>query len=192
MSYHPDYHHRRSIRLRNYDYSQSGIYFITLCTHQRKCLFGQISDGKMELNELGEIVQNEWLRSPEIRKEITLDEWVVMPNHLHGIVIITKPDQPQNSDLPNLLATNHSLPLQGLPIQMKPRSLSSLIVGFKSATTRQINHCRHASGTSVWQRNYYENIVRNQQSLQNFCEYIRNNPLSWKVDQLHPENPSKW
>jgi putative transposase len=185
MPYHPDYHHRRSIRLRNYDYSQSGIYFVTLCTYQRQCLFGQISDGKMELNELGEIVQSEWLRSPEIRREIALDEWVVMPNHLHGIVMITRPDEPQDFN-------KYPLPPQGLPIQMKPRSLSSLIVGFKSATTRQINHCRSALGTPVWQRNYYENIVRDQRSLQNFCKYIRNNPKSWNIDQLHPNNPSKW
>jgi putative transposase len=108
MPYHPDYHHRRSIRLRNYDYSQSGIYFVTLCTYQRQCLFGQISDGKMELNELGEIVQSEWLRSPEIRREIALDEWVVMPNHLHGIVMITRPDEPQDFN-------KYPLPPQGLP-----------------------------------------------------------------------------
>ncbi|HAJ62336.1 MAG TPA: transposase, partial [Cyanobacteria bacterium UBA8543] len=79
-----------------------------------------------------------------------------------------------------------------LPIRMKPRSLSSFVSGFKSATTRRINLTRNAPGTSVWQRNYYDHIIRNESSLQNIRQYICNNPLSWEVDQLHPDNPSKW
>jgi putative transposase len=191
MPYHPDFHHRRSIRLRNYDYAKAGTYFVTLCTYQRQCLFGHIVDGKMTLNEIGKIVEAEWLRSPEIRNEISLDYWVVMPNHFHGIVIITHDDNPQESLSPHSSNPNQSSS-QDWSIRMKPRSLSSLITGFKSATTRQINHFRNAAGTPVWQRNYYDNIVHDQQSLENFRQYIKKNPSSWQVDQLHPQNPSKW
>ena len=88
MKYNPQHHHRRSIRLPNYDYSRSGIYFVTICTHQKQCLFGEIDRGKMFLNQIGNIVREEWLKSAQIRKEIELDEWVIMPNHLHGIVLI--------------------------------------------------------------------------------------------------------
>ncbi len=88
MKYDPNKHHRRSIRLKGYDYSSAGAYFITICAYQRACLFGEIVDGMMQLNEFGQIVADEWLKSSEIRREIALDEWVVMPNHIHGIVFI--------------------------------------------------------------------------------------------------------
>ena len=92
MKYNPEYHHRRSIRLQGYNYSQTGIYFVTICTHKRQCLFGEIRNGKMILNQIGKIVAQEWLKSAEIRQEIELDEWIIMPNHLHGIVGIDKKD----------------------------------------------------------------------------------------------------
>lgn len=88
MKYNPEAHHRRSIRLKGYDYSQAGAYFITICTQSRECLFGEIMDREMRLNEAGKIVADEWIKSAEIRNEIELDTWVVMPNHFHGIVIV--------------------------------------------------------------------------------------------------------
>jgi putative transposase len=191
MPYHPDFHHRRSIRLRNYDYAKAGSYFVTICTYQRQCLFGHIVEGEMILNEMGKIVETEWLRSSEIRREISLDCWVVMPNHFHCIVIITSDDNHQKFSSPDSNSKKQSSP-EDWSIRMKPRSLSSLIGGFKSVTTRQINHFRNAAGTPVWQRNYYDNIVHNQQSLENFRQYIKTNPSLWHVDQLHPQNPSKW
>ncbi|TAF52281.1 MAG: hypothetical protein EAZ61_08525 [Oscillatoriales cyanobacterium] len=188
MPYDPQKHHRRSIRLPGYDYSQAGAYFITLCTHQRKCLFGEIIDGKMQLNQFGIIVAEEWLRSPTIRQEIELDDWVIMLNHFHGIVIITKNPVGANGIRPNY----HSPATKALPQHMKPRSLSSLIVGFKASVTKRINIIRPLDPVPIWQRNYYEHIIRNQKSLQKICQYINDNPLKWEIDQLHPNNPSKW
>ncbi len=184
MNYDPDKHHRRSIRLSGYDYSQAGYYFVTICCYHRQCLFGDIFDGVMQLNRYGAIVEKEWLRSSLIRQEIELDKYVVMPNHFHGIVTI------------NPVGANGRSPLQLLnPTKfpsMKPKSLSSLMAGFKSAVTKQINLIRDTLGTKIWQRNYYEHIIRNERSLNNIRQYIINNPLSWDNDQLHPNNPSKW
>ena len=191
MKYDPDKHHRRSIRLPGYDYSQPGAYFVTICVDRRECLFGDVVDGQMRLNQYGEIVADEWQRSSVIRQEIELDAWVVMPNHFHGIVII------------NPVGANGRSPLRRSPLrrsppgnyvrpQMKPKSLSSLMAGFKSITTKKINILRDASGTKLWQRNYYEHIIRNQEAMDKIRQYIINNPLSWSIDQLHPDNPSKW
>ncbi len=187
VKYDPDKHKRCSIRLKGYDYSAAGMYFITLCTHQRECLFGEIADGVMRLNLLGQIVADEWQRSSEIRQEIEFDAWVIMPNHLHGIVVIET-----TAELSGGVGANGRSPLRGVAPSMKPRSLSSLVAGFKSATTKRININRNAPGTPVWQRNYYEHIIRNDLSLQTIQTYIHHNPQSWQTDQLHPNNPSKW
>ena len=165
MKYNPEYHHRRSIRLQGYDYSQTGIYFVTICTHKRQCLFGEICNGKMLLNQIGKIVAQEWLKSAEIRQEIALDEWIIMPNHLHGIVVI-------NNKLGASLA-----PLRGDKWgKQKPKSLSSFIGGFKSSVTKRINTiCEHPNPV-IWQRNYYEIIVRDAKQLNQIRQYIINNP----------------
>jgi REP element-mobilizing transposase RayT len=189
VKYDPNKHHRRSIRLKGYDYSSVGAYFITICAYQRACLFGEIVDGMMQLNEFGQIVADEWLKSSEIRREIALGEWVVMPNHIHGIVFI----QPVESHNPvgandNGVGANGRSPLQ----LMKPRSISSFIAGFKSATTKHINIIRNMPRVPVWQRNYHKHIIRNQALLEKIRQYVQTNLLSWNADQLHPDNPSKW
>jgi len=202
MTYNPDIHKRQSIRLKGYDYSQSGLYFITICCYERECLFGNIINSQMILNNFGQLIKEEWLKSAEIRKEIELDDFVIMPNHFHGIVII---NQEINSDFmkndvdfqDNNVGANGRSPLhqiQSSPpkISMKPKSISSLIAGFKSATTKKINIIRNTPQNPVWQRNYYDHIIRNDESLTRIREYIQNNPLSWENDQLHPNNPSKW
>jgi REP element-mobilizing transposase RayT len=203
MAYNPDIHKRQSIRLKGYDYSQSGLYFITICCYQRECLFGNIINSQMILNNFGQLIKEEWLKSAEIRKEIELDDFVIMPNHFHGIVII---NQEINSDFmkndvdfqDNNVGANGRSPLlqqiQSSPpkISMKPKSISSLIAGFKSATTKKINVIRNTHQNPVWQRNYYDHIIRNDESLARIREYVQNNPLSWENDQLHPNNPSKW
>ena len=183
MKYDPNKHHRRSIRLPGYDYSQSGAYFVTICVDRRRCLFGDVIDGQMRLNQYGAIVAEEWQRSSVIRQEIELDGWVVMPNHFHAIVIINNP-----------VGANGRSPLPNAsPIpRMKPKSLSSLMAGFKSITTKKINILRDAPGAKLWQRNYYEHIIRNSNAMNEIRQYIINNPLSWSIDQLHPNNPSKW
>jgi REP element-mobilizing transposase RayT len=130
----------------------------------------------MTLNHCGVIVANEWLKSEEIRKEIILDAWVVMPNHFHGIVFIEndRSSKIENTDYP-----------KGLGIHPKVRSLSTLIGGFKAAVTKQINIFRNTPGTPVWQRNYHEAIVRDQKMLHHLRGYIENNPRSWAVDCLY-------
>ncbi|MGB3138135.1 MAG: transposase [Nodosilinea sp.] len=203
MKYNPDKHHRSSIRLKGYDYSAAGAYFITICAFQRHCLFGQIVEGEMQLNEFGQIVAEEWLHSKEIRQEIDFDAWVIMPDHLHGVVLIESINpEGANNHLPlrqTLVGANGCLPSSSwrnnphrLVPPMRPRSLASFIAGFKSATTKRINTLRDAAGTPVWQRNYYDHIIRNDQSLQHIRHYITNNPLTWADDKLHPLNLSTW
>jgi putative transposase len=187
MKYNPEIHHRASIRLQGYDYSSVGAYFVTICTFQRECLFGEIIDGRMMLNEYGKIVNNEWIKSSDIRQEIELDELIVMPNHFHAIIFITTLKTLETSN-----SSSFHNPNQETTLSMKPKSLSSLIAGFKSATTTRINTKRDTAGTPVWQRNYYDNIIRNELALEKIRQYIHNNPISWEIDQLHPNIPSKW
>ena len=198
MKYDPNKHNRRSIRLPGYDYSQAGAYFVTICVEQRKCLFGEIIDGQMVLNQYGEIVAQEWQQSSVIRKEIEFDVWVVMPNHFHGIVMIQNTIRECDRDRVRVNDNNHvgangRSPLRSdSPQRMKPKSLSSLMAGFKSITTKKINILRDTPGTKLWQRNYYDRIIRNQDAMDKIRQYIVNNPVSWDIDQLHPDNPSKW
>jgi REP element-mobilizing transposase RayT len=194
MKYNPNYHHRRSIRLPHYDYSQSGIYFVTICTHQKQCLFGEIKQGEMIFNQIGKMVAQEWLKSSIIRQEIELDEWIIMPNHLHGIVVITKNDDGSRDERVNY---DKSATIEGASLaplrehdnggwQRKPRSLSSFIWGFKSSVTKRIKSICEQVNPIIWQRNYYEKIVRNEYQLNQIREYIINNPQKWDE---YPEKP---
>jgi len=138
--------------LKGYDYRQAGTYFVTLCTYNRECLFGEVVDGEMHLNELGQIVHEEWLRSADIRPEMVLDAFVVMPNHLHGIIIITDapnvgahdPAAGGGKNAPNVVGAHGCAPLPPgrAPLYRQPRSLESFIAGFKSAVTKRINQIR--------------------------------------------------
>src|SRR3972149_9706 len=125
MRYDPTKHHRRSIRMSGYDYAEEGAYFVTVVTHQRECLFGGIADGEMRIDRYGEVVRDEWLRSVQIRREIDLDVFVVMPNHLHGIVVIRD------------VGAHGRAPLPPAP-PPPPRSLGSVVAGVKSAGPRRI------------------------------------------------------
>ncbi len=176
-------HHRRSIRLRGYDYAQAGGYFVTICTHQRTCLFGDITDGKMELNVIGRVVAEEWTRSSKVRQEIELDEWAVMPNHLHGIVMISTSNVVGATDV----GAHGRAPL----LQRNSQSLGSFIAGFKSAVTTRINRLRDTPRAPIWQRNYYEHIIRTERELDVIREYIHNNPLKWSLDLDNPVNFAK-
>jgi putative transposase len=172
-------HHRRSIRLKNFNYAQIGAYFVTLCTYNQECSFGNVIDGKMVLNDAGRIAVDEWKKSAIIRNEIELDEFIVMPNHIHGIVIIVKScrgDRPVAPTKP--IATMNKYKPNGPP----PKSIGSLIAGFKSAVTKGINENRGTPGMPVWQRNYYEHIIRNKNELHRIRQYIRQNPERWGLD----------
>jgi putative transposase len=178
MRFNQDVHHRRSIRLPDHDYASSGAYFITMVTKDRDCLFGEVFDGEIRLSAFGEVVAREWSRSPEIREELSLDSFVVMPNHLHAIVHI------------RTVGAHGRAPLRtsgdGLPSRPE-RLLGSLVAGFKAAATKTINQIRETPGVPVWQRNYYERIIRSEAELARIRQYIRDNPANWDAD---PENPS--
>ena len=178
MRYDPTKHNRRSIRLKGYDYTQSGWYFITICTYQKHCLFSAIANSQSILNKFGKIASECWLAIPQHFSTIELDEFVVMPNHIHGILIIT--------DSPNCKAL--SCPYQGEFGKPVAGSIPTIIGSFKSAVTRKINIARNSSGSPVWQRNYYDHIIRDEKSLNQIRKYIINNPLSWEQDRLHPNN----
>ncbi len=174
MRYDPDIHHRRSIRLKDYDYSQAGAYFITICTQNRECLFGEIKDGQMRLNEMGKITAIEWENTSVLRPNIELDEWVVMPNHFHGIIIIL--DGRGTARRAPTAVEQFGKPVSG--------SIPTIIRSFKSAVTKRINEYRQMVGAKLWQRNYWERIIRNETELNHIREYIHNNPDSWEQDKL--------
>ena len=188
MIYDPENHHRHSIRLKGYHYAQPGAYFVTICTHDRRCVFGRVVDGEMVLNLYGKIVWSEWFRTARIRPYVQLyeSEFVVMPNHVHGIIWIV--DSP-NHNVNAVGETGRSPLPDGRKNPRGPgsRSLGAIIAGFKSAVTKQINQLRNTPGAPVCQRNYYEHIVRDENALNHIREYIRNNPFNWSMDQ---ENPS--
>ena len=172
--YNPDIHHRQSIRLKDYDYSQYGYYYITICTKNRKCYFGQITNGKMELSQIGEIVCHEWIKTPQIRKNIKLDKWIVMPDHFHAIVVI------ENDNVVDHVGACRGMPLQQFS-QPKSQSLSMIINHFKSAVKRWCN--KNDFEYFQWQTRFYESIIRNKKQLNAIREYIINNPLKWELDR---------
>ena len=167
-------HHRRSIRLRDYDYSQSGGYFITVVTNLRERLFEDIVNGEMRLNEFGGIVKNEWFKTRELRPNVELfeEEFVVMPNHVHGIIWLI-------DDCRGTARRAPTVEQFGVPV---PGSIPTIIRSFKSAVTKQINMLRQTAGTPVWQRNYYEHIINSDRDYDQIAEYIYTNPQNWKKD----------
>ena len=172
---------KNSLRLRGYDYSSVGAYFVTIVTWQREMLFGDVVDGEMVLNEMGQIVRNEWECTPIIRREVELGAYVVMPNHLHGIVIIN-----DSGNISTVGATGRS-PLR--PRGPKPKSLGAIIAGFKSSVTKRINTLHNSPGVPVWQRNYHDRIIRNEREMSRIWDYIESNPARWDDDD---ENPRNW
>ena len=193
--YNPEEHHRRSLRLPNYDYTQSGAYFVTICTWNRECLLGEIVAGEMRLNEYGHIVVECWLAIPQHFPRVELDAFVVMPNHIHGIIMIAGATHPS----PDLVGATHASPdpvgaTHASPLQKQhrsgpnPQSLGAIVGSFKSAAAKRINEFRGTPGFPVWQRNYYEHIIRNESALQRIRMYIQNNPINWDLDS---ENPNR-
>jgi REP element-mobilizing transposase RayT len=172
---------RKSLRLKSFDYSQIGAYFITICTRKRKSLFGCISDGEMRLSDMGSIVMEYWERLPHRFPCVSLDECIVMPNHLHGIIIIVGAQfiAPQNENLLRI----HKVVNEGA-INRAP-TLGEIIRPFKAVTSRQIRVS--VNQTFGWQRNYYEHVIRNEDSLNHIREYIRTNPTRWELDRENPK-----
>lgn len=158
---------RKLNRLSNYDYSQPGIYFVTICIKNREELFGSIINECMVLNNIGVIVQDVWVNLPRHYHNIILDTWIIMPNHVHGIVIIN-----------DLLDVGTGLK----PVPTKGYSLSEIIRGFKTFSSRQINQLIN-DFLFRWQRSFYDRIIRNEEELFNIREYIKNNPGNWIRDR---------
>jgi len=152
---------RKHLRLPGYDYRQPGFYFVTICTMNRRCLLGSVDDFAVRLSEIGLIVQECWLALPEWFENVALDQFIIMPNHLHGILQIT-----------------HLGP-----------SLRTTIGSFKSAVTR-LSHKKYLpSKQELWQRGYFDHIVRSETSLLRLRQYILDNPIKWHLDELHPLHP---
>ena len=230
--YNPDIHHRRSIRLKGYDYSRSGLYFITLCVVDRICVFGNVVDGKMQLNDIGRLVEEEWLNTINVRNgDVHLHSYIVMPNHFHAIIeicecmdecekdgnigeyecrgelhssqILNGCEKDEDIDEYECRGELHSSQILNTdnvgeyamgecekdeyekgecdsPLRMKSpsKTVGAIVRGFKGAVSRQL-------GYSVWQRNYYEHIIRTGESYRQISDYIVNNPTKWQDDKFY-------
>jgi putative transposase len=167
---------KSSPRLKGFDYSQPGGYFVPICTAQRVCLFGEIIEGQMVLNPLGEIVLHAWMTLPTHYSHVKLDEIIVMPNHIHGIVMLLEDRRDRF----------RNLSLRGLH-QQKRHGLSEIIRGFKTWSARRINQIQNTPGTPVWQRSFYDHIIRDDDDLNRIRSYIIENPLTWNQDRNNPK-----
>ncbi|MEI6752437.1 MAG: transposase [Paludibacter sp.] len=222
MPYNPNKHHRRSIRLKGYDYSKAGLYFITICCQDRACMFGEIvgthvgahpcgrpnndctenNNPKMQLNDAGKMVDDEWLKLPKRFENIQLHEYIVMPNHFHGILEIIDVDTvgaplvgAQNNDDTSVGSSGRPQidDINGRPQGHAPtagKTVGDMMDAFKSITTVEyINGVKTMNwqrfNGKLWQRDYYEHIIRNEQSYETISNYIINNPAKWKEDKFY-------
>ena len=213
MKYNPDIHNRKSIRLKGYDYSQPGAYFITLCCEKREHFFGRIVNGNLLLNEFGKIVTAEWLKTPIIRPNISLGDFVVMPNHFHAVVFINRRGESRRGELQfaptvddnateplqfaptvddNATESNHVGELQfvhaeniGTPFKSPSQTIGAIIRGFKGSVTNQINTIRQCKGCKIWERNYFERIIRDEEESCRISQYIIENPSNWNEDEFN-------
>ena len=199
--YNPNIHHRRSIRLKGYDYSQAGLYFITICIKNRACLIGNIENGEMILNDAGKMIENEWLKITNRFKNTKLHEYIIMPNHFHAILeivgatLVVAPNdkgQPQGiaptntpTNTPTNIPTNTPTNTEA---EKKPR-LGDIVGAFQSITT--VEYIRGVKNNNwkpfdrkLWQRNYWEHIIRSEKSYNTISEYIINNPGKWDEDKF--------
>ena len=206
MRFDPDKHHRRSIRLRGYDYTRAGAYFVTICTQNRECLFGDIEEGEIRLNDTGHMVQSVWNELPQHYPGVDVDAFVVMSNHIHGIIVLMDDDvvvgagprarpigpraRPDNRESPPFDGQPQGV--RGQPQGVAPTmSLPDVVHRFKSLTTARFRHGVihnnwHPFHGGLWQRNYYEHVIRNESELGSIREYIVANPGRWDEDINNP------
>jgi len=186
--------HRRSIRLKGYDYSQEGAYFVTICTQNRECIFE-------EFPQLRDIIKKQWIMIPIRYEKIVLDEYVIMPNHIHGIIVITEIASDATATTGGKAmkqragenrAPARDAPTGALSLASNRKTIGDIVGAFKSlSSTEWLRAIRaenlHAQG-KFWQRNYYEHIIRNENELNRIREYIINNPAQWAEDEYNPKN----
>jgi putative transposase len=183
----PHKHHRRSIRLKGYDYSQSGAYFITICTYQRLPLFGEIVDAGMQMNFVGRISRKEWERLPGRFPFLEIGSFVVMPNHIHAILIMGRGTAGHDEAI---VSENSRRAPTGMAIEYFRRpvagSLPTIVRSYKSAVSLRVNRLRQRPNHPLWQRNYYEHVIRDQVEWEHIEAYIQANPKLWDTDQINP------
>jgi REP element-mobilizing transposase RayT len=168
MPYDPQRHHRRSIRLSGYDYTRPGVYFVTICTQRREHLFGSVASGQVALSISGQIVAAVWQAIPRHFPHVALDRWVIMPDHMHGIIVIER------------AVSDRSQP-PSEPRGTRPGSLPAIVQNFKSVSTRRINQFYNTPNRRVWQEDYYERIVRGASAMNRIRRYIAANPARWRA-----------
>lgn len=177
-------HRRCSLRLKGYDYSQEGAYFVTVCTQHKVCHFGDIVDGEVRLNNVGRMIESAWNDLPQYYPDVAIDAFVVMPNHIHGIIILTVGAGPRACPM-----DPRARPHKGQPQGVAPTtSLPDVVHRFKSLTTTRYRQGVHREGWRpfagrLWQRNYYEHVIRNEEDLNRIREYIADNPALWAEDE---------
>ncbi|GHV15623.1 hypothetical protein AGMMS49938_14300 [Fibrobacterales bacterium] len=182
-------YNRCSIRLSNYDYSQNGLYYITICVQNREYLFGEITNGEMILNDAGQIVETVLNELPQHYSNVQLDAFIVMPNHIHCIIAIVGAGfKPAQNETANIGRTG----FKPAPTGSKSRihGLPEIVRGLKTFSARKINALHNTMGEKLWQLNYYEHIIRDEKSYQTISEYIVNNPANWQNDELLCNNQS--
>ncbi|MBL8097575.1 MAG: transposase [Anaerolineales bacterium] len=191
MKYDPKIHHRRSIRLKGYDYTQAGAYFVTICTYQRENIFGEIINGEMKLSKFGLVASQQWEKLIKRFPNIELGAFVIMPNHSHGIIQIVEREV-QRRDTASRFNDQNDESSRRVPTErfQKPvaGSIPTIIRSYKSAVAYRINLMRNNKDTSVWQRNYYEHVIRNEKELELITKYIEYNPMNWQLDHDNVEN----
>lgn len=190
--------HRCSLRLKNYDYAGAGAYYVTVVTQARVCLFGGIINGEMQLNEAGCLVQRAWNDLPNHYTNASLGAFVIMPNHVHGVIVLSdvkgmaaqaeraekaglRP-APTPAHTPASIRASASITARAEARPSRIHALPEIIRAFKSFSARRINENRNNIGGSIWQRNYYEHVIRNEEELNGICEYIAANPQNWEED----------
>jgi putative transposase len=176
-------HDRKSARMKDFDYSQAGAYFVTICTQNKVCLFGDVTDGKMVLNDAGRMVEKWYRELPKKFKDIAIDEYIIMPNHIHFIIVNTGSVGADLCVCPrNTNAGEHA----GSPLR-------KIVQWFKTMTTNeymrnvQRNEWQPFNG-KLWQRNYYEHVIRNDGDMNQIREYVAQNPMKWELDEENPKN----
>ena len=175
MSLRPGWPRRKPMRLPAHDYSRCGAYFVTICTHEKECFLSDVVGCEVKLAEPGKITADCWQRLPERFPGLAVDAYVIMPNHLHGIIVLTGEH------------AEHMGHGSSRIFQAPSQTIGAIVRGFKGASTRRIKvHCGN-SDTSIWQRNYWEHIIRDDADLERIQTYIENNPARWHMDKLNPD-----